>query len=129
MGRESVGDGAFKAKGTDAVGNGVEGGRGGFGKGGDGCFAVDGVDHHFLGSDEAEGFEPRLDEVVGGVGDVVRVGVGAREEHGLDDDVAMEVLEPLDDGIDVVGGVGAVNDVDEVGVDGVELQNVVIDAA
>ena len=54
------------------------------------------------------------------------VEVWTAEEHGLDDDVTVEGLQMLDDGIDIVGTSGTVDTADELWVDGVELLDVVV---
>jgi len=98
---------------------------GGFEQALSGRLTVDGVDHHLLWGDGFHGFEPGIDIFVACVINGFALAFTAHE-HGLDDHVAMEGLEAVDDQIDIVGAVRMIYLINIGGIDSVEFQDVVI---
>lgn len=119
---------AGNALGYDAVADGIEFGRSGFGQVVVGCLAVDGVNHHTLGTDTAEGFQPRSDKGLGGIVEVA-LGIMTFKKHGLDDDMPLKPRQVVDDALHIVAGRnGPVKPSDVIGVDGVKFLDIVVNA-
>ena len=127
-----IAGGAGNAERNDAVANGVEFFGRGFLQTLGGCFAVDGVDHYLLGGNGFHGFEPWgnvffAGVVVGAPLGPPRRGKVAFEEHGLNDDVAVETLESFDDLVHLIPfAFGTVHHINIGWVNGVELEDVVV---
>ena len=90
-----------------------------------GRLAVDGVDHHLLGLDVLDGLQPGSNVCLARVVDALPVTFTAHK-HRLDDQVAIECLHPLDDGVHIVSAVRVIHLIYIYGVDGVEFQDVVV---
>ena len=117
----------LKASFANAFGNGVKGFGRRLAKSFGGRVAVDGVDIHTFGADALEGFYPRSNIFLHAV--VKRLSVElAREEHGLDLQLTLKLAEGLDQFFDHVTLDGSVYDLDEIFRDGVEFEDVVVDA-
>ena len=120
-----VAGGARDACGDDTVADLVELFVGGLEQPLSGCLAVDGVDHHLLRGDGLHRFEPGVDVFVTCIINGFALACAAHK-HRLDDDMTVKGLETVDDQVDIVGAVGVVHLVYIYGINGVELQDVVI---
>ena len=87
--------------------------------------SVDGVDHHLLRGDGLHRFEPGVDIFVACVINGFAVAFSAHE-HGLNDHMALESLEAVDDEIDIVSAVRVIHLINICGIYGVEFQDVII---
>ena len=89
------------------------------------CFAIDGIDHNLLGINLFDDIKPRGDILFAGIVDALAL-ILATHEHGLNDDVAIEGLHAVDDGLNVVVAVGTVYLIDVLRIDGIEFQDIVV---
>lgn len=137
-----TGNTAFHASCTNLVGDGMEHGGRGFLQPLDGCFAVNGVNHHLAGTYAAEGSYPGQDVGIRRIIDTYfhcipclrgRMSTSrptkfhfARHKHGLHDDVAVELAKILDDVFRTIARTGTIHKADVIIVDGVEFLDVVV---
>ena len=117
---------AGDASSNDTVADGIKLFVTGFFKSVGRCLTIDGVDHNLLWLNLFDSLKPRSDILLCRIVDRLAL-IRAAHEHGLDDDVSIEGFHAVDDGVDVVMGVGTVNLINICGVDGVEFQDVVVD--
>lgn len=117
---------AGNAEGLDARGNGVEHLRRRFGKAGDRCLARHRVDGCFLWANALKRREPGADVLLAGVVDELALILAGQIDR-LDNNVTVKACERLDLVLDAVGANGLVEQLDKRRVDGIELEDVVVD--
>lgn len=117
---------AGDAEGLDARGNGVEHLGRCFGKAGDRCLARHRVDGRFLWANALKRREPGADVLLAGVIDRLAPVLAGQKDR-LDNNVTVKACERLYLVLDVVGANGLVEQLDKRRVDGIELEDVVVD--
>lgn len=117
---------AGNAEGLDARGNGVERLGRCFGKAGDRCLARYRVDGCFLWANALKRHEPGGNVLLAGVVDELALILAGQKDR-LDNDMTVKACERLDLVLDVIGANGLVEQLDKRRVDGIELEDVVVD--